>query len=212
MYSIDSFLHQVSRVLGEKAPPKSLACTSGSPVNHRSTRVSARVGFGILHQTLEQLELNKGRQLDRRPRAARQTLASPPCSPHNRPPAELTPRHQLLHTRHAGLCAAQGPQRAEHPGAGTEPWPVQKRAHHTSGHLLNASCMPDWPQQSFGPQRELPSPRHLVPTALSTHGSEVWARDRGAVQDSRLLKSGPYVLRWDSHSKADTPRTLTWHQ
>lgn len=126
MYSIDSFLHQVSRVLGEEAPPKSLACTSRSPVNHRSTRVSARVGLGILHQTLEQLELNKGRQLDRRPRAARQTLAPPPCSPHNRPPAELTPRHQLLHTWHAGLCAAQGPQWAEHPGAGTEPWPVQR--------------------------------------------------------------------------------------
>lgn len=53
MYSINSLLHQVSRVLGEEAPPKSLACTSGGPVSHRSTRVSARVGLGILHRTLE---------------------------------------------------------------------------------------------------------------------------------------------------------------
>lgn len=37
MYSFSSFLHQVSQDLGEEAPPKSLACTSGGPVSHRST-------------------------------------------------------------------------------------------------------------------------------------------------------------------------------
>lgn len=58
MYSMDSFLHQVSQDLGEEAPPKSLACTSGGPVSHRSTRVLAtRVGLGILHWTMEHSQI-----------------------------------------------------------------------------------------------------------------------------------------------------------
>lgn len=185
MYSIDSLLHQVSRVLGEEAPPKSLACTSRGPVSHRSSRVSAWVGLGILHRTLEHSQNLQRVATGQEAEGSQADPRSPACSHRNRPPAGSAPRCQLLHTRHAGLCAAQGHQWAEHPGARTEPWPVQKRAHHASGHLLSASCMPDWPQWSFGPQREFPSPTHLVPTALSsTHGSEARARDRAAVKDS----------------------------
>lgn len=69
--------------------------------------------------------------------------------------------------------------------------------------LLDASRMPNWPQQSFSPQREFPSPMHLVPTVLpSTHGSETWGQRPGSCEGLSAIEVRPLCapLRWSLQS------------
>jgi len=134
---------------GEEAPPKSLACTSGGPVSPRSTRVSVRAGLGILHWTVEHSQILHRVATGQEAEDSQVDPSSPPCSPQNRCPAEVSSRAPTpADTAGGGLeqhcsrafCPAHGHRWAEHPGAGTEPGPVQKQAQRLRS--LSPRCLP----------------------------------------------------------------------
>lgn len=94
MYRFDPHSHQAGQVLGEEAPPKTLAWPSGGPV---CTGQKNRLSQG--HKSQPQLDHGTTRshqwwRLDRRPRSARRTTGFPWMSsqlPSSRAPLLGTP-------------------------------------------------------------------------------------------------------------------------
>lgn len=187
MYSMDSFLHQVSQDLGEEAPPKSLACTSGGPVSHRSTRVAAtRVGLGILHRTVEHSQILQRVAAGQEAEDSQIDPSSPLVPLTTAPQRKSAPQHRLLQTQQVGVWSspAHGPsaQPMDASGLSTPALGQSPVASPEAGSPFQVTPSSAPPVCLIGPS----SPS--VPTGSSPvpHGSEAWARDMGAGKDSQL--------------------------